>query len=349
MIFISAHYQLTPALPNYHRRRQSGPIAQPLSRARGLTHLAHQAVTRPRSHPAFSLACGPAWQPEACALASHWSVVPSRQQLPQQPRRLWRLVRPKTRGFIAQLHARPCAHIGRIVAPLLSPLLFLFAFWHPWIASALPCCPGGFQRGKKLVPWERASPTGTRGGVVVLRLVTRNSFAVESWCGNDLGAPNSSTSLRVRDIPWTGFPRLRSTMSTFHSNSSSLPPSVATFGSEFRCDIGGLGAPAMAPPWKPGCRRLGLVGEQERGGNHGDYWSGGQRLRLEAVYRLGRTCPGCWIVDVWARSNRAHNRSQPLINNLIRYRFSKVKISSGPLVSNPTAETHPYPFGRVNY
>lgn len=39
-------------MPNYHTRRQSGPIAQPLSRARGLTHLgpsgSHATTLTPR-------------------------------------------------------------------------------------------------------------------------------------------------------------------------------------------------------------------------------------------------------------------------------------------------------------
>jgi hypothetical protein len=88
---------------------------------------------------------------------------------------------------------------------------------------------------------ERASPVGTRGGVEVLRLVTRNAFVAESRWGSDLGAPNSSSSLQIRGTPWTGSPRLRSAVSTSRSNSPSLPSSVATFGSEFRCRDRGFG------------------------------------------------------------------------------------------------------------
>ena len=64
--------------------------------------------------------------------------------------------------------------------------------------------------------------------------------SLAEW-SDDLDDHNSLPSLRVRSTPWTGFPRLRSTVSTFCRNSPSLPLSVATFGSEFRCGDRGFG------------------------------------------------------------------------------------------------------------
>jgi hypothetical protein len=84
------------------------------------------------------------------------------------------------------------------------------------------------------------SPSGLVRGQGLLSSFFTASGALAEWLG-DLGAPNSSPSLRVRDTPWTGFPRLRSVVSTFRSSSLSLPLSVAIFGSEFRCGDRGFG------------------------------------------------------------------------------------------------------------
>jgi hypothetical protein len=166
---------------------------------------------------------------------------------------------PKDRSFVAQRRTRPCAHIGQIVAP---PLLS--SSFSPFDTRESPrrcrVVQAGFSEERN---WhrERASPVGTRGGVEVLRLVSRNAFAAESRWGSDLGAPNSSSSLQIRGTPLTGSPRLRSAVSTSRSNSPSLPSSVATFGSEFRCGdrgFGGSGHGAAVSGWSE-CRKWGVI------------------------------------------------------------------------------------------
>jgi hypothetical protein len=150
----------------------------------------------------------------------------------------WCARRPELRCSASCMTLRPYRPNCRASPPLLS------SSFSPFDTRESPrrcrVVQAGFSEERN---WrrERASSMGTRGGVEVLRLVTRNAFAAESRWGSDLGAPNSSSSLQIRGTPLTGSPRLRSAVSTSRSNSPSLPSSVATFGSEFRCGDRGFG------------------------------------------------------------------------------------------------------------